>query len=267
MIRNGTRRHETLAIVRRSSSSICQNLWLQPGCYMRIFASSSMAGTLDLPRSLFCIEVLLMAMRRVLLAAVVVGCTASMPAFAEPVPSPLRAAITPETAPPQEAESASVAHSAMKATTFKAATTAVNLAILSYATGSVVGGGFLAAFQLGASWIMYTTTDYLWDKYDPVPPKQAGQEFDATADLWRNTKKYMTYKPVIASVKLLTLYAYTGSAAIAGVFGGATIVANAAVFYANNMAWDFYDWYTAPTRPATAHADKLAQQIPDQTQR
>ena len=205
-----------------------------------------------------------MAFRRALLAAVFAGCLAAMPAQADTAANSLVTAMTADAAEPAAANNASVAHSAMKATTFKAGSTAVNLAILSYATGGVVGGVVLSGFQLVASWIMYTTTDYLWDKYDPPPARQAGDTFDASADMWRNTKKYFTYKPVIASVKLLTLYAYTGSAAIAGVFGGATIVANALVFYANNMAWDMYDWYSVPAVPG-ARADRLAQEMSGQS--
>ena len=46
------------------------------------------------------------------------------------------------------------------------------------------------------------------------PPKTAGEAFDAGADVWRNTAKFLTYKPVVASLKLASLYVYTGSAAI-----------------------------------------------------
>jgi uncharacterized membrane protein len=208
-----------------------------------------------------------MAFRQFLFAAAVVaGCSAALPAFGQTAlnaPTSAIAAAFPEPAP---AENASLGHSAMKATTFKAGTTAVNLAILSYATGGVAGGALLATFQLAASWVMYTATDYLWDKYDPLPPKEPGQPFDTNADLWRNTKKYMTYKPVIAMVKLVTLYAYTGSATITAVFGGATIVANGVVFYANNVAWDLYDWYFPAARPAV-RADRLVQDISTRPQR
>jgi uncharacterized membrane protein len=39
------------------------------------------------------------------------------------------------------------------------------------------------------------------------------------------------------------LYAYTGSLAVTTIFGTASILTNTVVFYANNMAWDLYDWY------------------------
>jgi hypothetical protein len=164
-----------------------------------------------------------------------------------------------QTAPPQgiagqiaQAEmapsnDASLTHSAFKATTFKVGTTLTNLTLLSYATGGVVGGVALTAFITASSWLLYTTNDYAWDKYDPPAPELgANESFDASGDVWRNTKKYLTFKPVIASLKLASLFAWTGSLATTAVFGTATIVTNTAVFFANNVAWDFYDWYVAP---------------------
>jgi len=101
--------------------------------------------------------------------------------------------------------------------------------------------------MLGASWVVYTTNDYMWDSYAPPTTKQSQDEaFDATADVWRNTGKYLTFKPVVASLKLASLYLWTGSAAIAATFGTAAIMTNTVVFYVNNVAWDWYDWYSAP---------------------
>lgn len=184
-----------------------------------------------------------MAMPRTMLATVTAGVLLAAPALAQTAPAPHGA---------PAAESASLTHSALKATTFKVGSTITNIAVLSYATGDFVAGTGLAAFMLGASWLTYTANDYLWDKYSPPPVKQTeDQGFDATADVWRNTGKYFTYKPVIASVKLTSLYLYTGSAAIAGVFGTATVLINTGVFYANNMAWDWYDWYSRAPQPVT----------------
>lgn len=150
------------------------------------------------------------------------------------------------------AGNASLAHSAMKATTFKAGSTVTNLVVLSYATGGVGGGIVLSAFMLGASWVVYTANDYMWDSYAPPAQKQSqDQAFDAKAEMWRNTGKYLTFKPVVATLKLASLYVWTGSAAIAATFGTAAIVTNTVVFYVNNMAWDWYDWYSAPA-PVTA---------------
>lgn len=145
---------------------------------------------------------------------------------------------------------ASLKHSALKATTFKAGSTVTNLVLLSYAAGGIGGGIALSAFMLGASWAVYTANDYFWDTYSPPPPKIDGEAFDAGADMWRTTGKFLTFKPVVASLKLASLYVYTGSAAIAATFGTAAILTNSVVFYANNMAWDWYDWYSATNQVA-----------------
>jgi uncharacterized membrane protein len=149
------------------------------------------------------------------------------------------------------ANGASLTHSALKATTFKVGSTATNIAVLSYAAGGIAGGAVLTTFMLASSWALYTANDYLWDSYAPPATKQSeSEEFDAGADVWRNTGKFLTYKPVIASIKLGALYVYTGSAAIAATFGTASILTNTAVFYVNNVAWDLYDWYAVA--PAAA---------------
>ncbi len=150
-------------------------------------------------------------MRQALLSAVAASFLAAMPAMAQPAPGPLAAAMAAEGHGTAPADGASLTHSAIKATTFKVATTVTNVALLSYAAGGIIGGTALSAFMLGSSWVLYTANDYFWDKYSPPAAKQAsGQEFDASADVWRNTMKFLTYKPVIASIKLASLYVYTG---------------------------------------------------------
>ena len=178
-------------------------------------------------------------------AAVLAGVLSLSPALAQTAPAQgIVGQITQgEMAP---AEDASLTHSALKATTFKVGTTLTNLTLLSYATGGVVGGVALTTFITASSWLLYTANDYAWDKYDPPPPKLgANESFDAGGDMWRNTKKYLTFKPVIASLKLASLFVWTGSVATTAVFGTATIVTNTGVFFVNNLAWDFYDWYVA----------------------
>jgi uncharacterized membrane protein len=195
-----------------------------------------------------------MPKRQALFAIVLASSALVMPAFGQSVQGALVAPLQTVPSAAAPTGSASLSHSALKATTFKAGTTGVNLAILSYATGTLAGGVVLSGFVLGASWVLYTANDYIWDSYSPPPVKQAASEsFDATADVWRNTGKFLTYKPIIATIKLASIYAYTGSAAVAGIFGTATVVTNTAVFYANNMAWDFYDWYAgAPANVVVA---------------
>jgi uncharacterized membrane protein len=201
-----------------------------------------------------------MAMRRTLFAAIVASIPTAMPALAQPAQNSAVAANPIDQPTTTPTNSASLTHSAVKATTFKIGSTATNLAILSYATGDVIGGAALTAFMLGSSWVIYTGNDYLWDSYSPPPTKQTGSEaFDATADVWRNTGKFLTYKPVVASIKLASLYVYTGSAAVATIFGTASILTNTAVFYVNNVAWDFYDWYAAaPVTVTTAETQSAS---------
>ena len=151
-----------------------------------------------------------MTIRPALLAAVAASLLCMQPVLAQ--------GISPDSG------GASLKHSALKATTFKVGTVVTNLAVLSVATGGLAGGIALTAFMTGASWVIYTGNDYLWDTYSPPQAKQAeNQEFDASADVWRNTGKYLTYKPVIASIKLASLYIYTSSLAVMGVFGTASV--------------------------------------------
>jgi uncharacterized membrane protein len=185
-----------------------------------------------------------MAMRQVLFAAAVFILATTTLSVAAPTLPPAASASPPNAADVTATNGASLVHSALKATTFKVGSTITNLAILSYAAGDFVGGAALTTFILASSWVIYTTNDYLWDSYAPPPERQTNHEaFDASADVWRNTGKFLTYKPVIASIKLVTLYAYTGSLAVTTIFGTASILTNTVVFYANNMAWDLYDWY------------------------
>lgn len=110
-----------------------------------------------------------MALRQVLLAFVLASLVARSPALAQ--------SSAPGGAP---TNSASLTHSALKATTFKVGSMATDLAILSYAAGGIVGGAALTTFMLGSSWLIYTANDYLWDSYAPPPTKQTeDQAFDA----------------------------------------------------------------------------------------
>jgi uncharacterized membrane protein len=142
---------------------------------------------------------------------------------------------------------ASVTHSAAKATTFKLAATATNMVIFSVGTGGLVGGGILTVFNVSKSWGLFAANDYLWDKYFPSDKNlDANQSFDAKASFWRTTGKFLTYKPVDTAIKFASIYLYTGSAAAMLVYGTASSVVNTGVFYANDFAWDLYDWSQSP---------------------
>jgi uncharacterized membrane protein len=164
---------------------------------------------------------------------------------------------TPATkAPAGEQSTASVTHSAAKATTFKLAATATNMVIFSVGTGGLVGGGILTVFNVSKSWGLFAANDYLWDKYFPTDKNHdANQTFDANASFWRTTGKFLTYKPVDTAIKFASIDLYPGSAAAMLVYGTASSVVNTGVFYANDFAWDLYDWSQssgpAEPRPGT----------------
>ncbi len=60
----------------------------------------------------------------------------------------------------------------------------------------------------------------------------------------------MTGKPVVASIKIAAVYVYTGSAVTALVYGTA---AASAIFFVNDLAWDFYDQMAAPPSGGDVH--------------
>ena len=156
----------------------------------------------------------------------------------------------PPTAPPADG---SLTHSAVKATTFKIATTMTGLAIFSYGTGSVVGGGLLTAFNVSKGWLLFTVNDYAWDKYAPTTVnKNSEQAFDVSASVWRNTLKFITYKSVETAIKFASIYVYTGSVSAMFLLGSVSAIANTGVYYANNLLWDWHDWSNSPPPVAPA---------------
>jgi uncharacterized membrane protein len=156
-----------------------------------------------------------------------------------PVPAPATASAPVSTA--------SFRHSGLKTVTYEVGNAIDNFVFLSAGAGAVTGGLFLTAFNTLQSWTVYTTNDYFWERYWPRDTSQdAGKSFDARQSFWRTTFKYMTGKPIVASIKIAALYAYTGSAATALVYGTAATAGASVIFFVNNLAWDFYDQYVAP---------------------
>jgi uncharacterized membrane protein len=153
-------------------------------------------------------------------------------------------------APPVHTNDATLWHSALKATTFKVAATLSGWFIYTAAAGTVAGGTALTAFTAAGNWLLYTVNDYLWDTYSQ--PQQGGS-FDKGADAWRTTKKYLTYKPSATALALGSVYIYTGSVTTVLQFGVVMTVWKTALFYANNFAWDYYDWYVG-SQQGTAQA-------------
>lgn len=174
------------------------------------------------------------------------------------------------------AGSASLTHSALKAITYKTATTAANVGIYSIASGSFAFGSALTAFGTAASLAIYTLNDYLWDKHTPPPAKtEPGQSFDLKNEFWRTTEKFSTWSATvlwIKGIKAASLYAYTRSTTTTVVAVSAATVVIAGLFYANNFAWDYYNSLSAapaatgpvPTVevPALPQAAALAEHAP-----
>jgi uncharacterized membrane protein len=195
-----------------------------------------------------------MKLRVIVLATAVASSLAIPPAAAQPLSGQTWAKQATATTA-ASANDVTLAHSVLKATTFKAATIATNIGMFSYITGGLVIGGVLTALDTAASVAIYTANDYLWDKYDPPPVKQtADQSIDKTAEAWRTTRKFLTYKPAVAAVGWGLIYAYTGSATATVVFGTASSLSKTALFYINNFAWDAYDWHEATPVAAPASA-------------
>src|SRR5579883_3271623 len=159
-----------------------------------------------------------------------------------------------------EPSDASLSHAAAKATTFKLGAFLVNMAVFSAGTGSVVGGTVLTVFNVSKSWGLFAANDYLWDRWFPTEAnKDSGKSFDAKQSFWRNTGKFLTYKPVDTAIKFASIYLYTGSTGVMLVYGTASSVLNTGVFYANNMAWDMYDWWRSPAEaPVPQNQPRLA---------
>jgi uncharacterized membrane protein len=177
----------------------------------------------------------------------------SMPASAPAIAPPERAAQVPPKA------DGSLTHSAAKATTFKIGTTITGLAIFSYGTSSVLGGGLLTAFNVSKGWLLYTVNDYAWDKYSPADATPASAEtFDVSASLRRNTLKFITYKSVDTTIKFASIYLYTGSLVAMFWLGSVSAIANTGVYYANNLIWDWHDWAQSPA-PVVATASSALQ--------
>ena len=162
-----------------------------------------------------------------------------------------------EAAAPQ-AVKPSIMHAFAKAMTLKVGATALAGSIFYAGTGSLVDtGALLVLGNIGATGI-FMANDYLWDHLSPNTNVSANnQSFDAMGSAWRNTQKYLTFKPAMAIWAWGSTYLYTGSVAATVTMGSAAFFAFPAVFYANNMAWDWYDWHATSGAAAPPAASGL----------
>ncbi len=151
------------------------------------------------------------------------------------------------------APAASLGHSGVKYITYEIGNTINNFIFLSTASG-LAGGALLTAFNTMQSWTVYSVNDYVWEN---IYPKQitADGSFDAGQSFWHTSLKYLTGKPIVATIKIAAISLYTGSIATGVTYGLAATAGASVVFFVNNLAWDYYDQWTAPrTAVATVNA-------------
>jgi hypothetical protein len=151
---------------------------------------------------------------------------------------------------------ASFAHSGMKTVTYEIGNTLNNFAFLTVGVGGLTGGVLLTAFNTLQSWTVYTTNDYLWEwLYPRTTSKDAAASFDVKQSFWHTSLKYMTGKPVVASIKIAAVYVYTGSVVTALVYGTAATAGASVIFFVNSG-----DVHDRPPALATQSVPEVAMQ-------
>jgi uncharacterized membrane protein len=194
--------------------------------------------------------------------AVAVLCLSSVtPSMAQTAPAGAGVQATASSDPAAKRElPASLVHSAVKTATLKVASALVSTALFFGGTGSVADAGMLTAIMTVTSSALFASNDYLWDRFSPNSNIRANDEgFDALGSAWRNTLKYLTVKPALIGMGYGVIYWYTGSWASALTLGTASIFAFPLAFYGNNMAWDWYDWYSASGETSSDAGDRALQ--------
>jgi uncharacterized membrane protein len=150
-------------------------------------------------------------------------------------------------AAPELAASNTIGHAAAKGVTLKVINGVAGLAVFSTGTGSLVAGGVLAAAVAASSFTVFVANDYIWDRFFPNTNLAANnQSFNAVWSVGRNTAKFLTFKPAVVAVDWSVIYLYTGSLASTLTMGPAYSILAPLTFYANNVAWDWYDWWSTP---------------------
>jgi hypothetical protein len=194
--------------------------------------------------------------------AVAVLCLSSVtPSMAQTAHAGAGVQATASSDPPaKKALPPSLVHSAFKTTTLKVASAVVSMALFFGGTGTVADATTLTVIMTAASSALFASNDYLWDYFSPNTNIRTNDEaFDALGSAWRNTLKYATVKPPLIGMGYGVIYWYTGSWASALTLGTASIFAFPAAFYGNNMAWDWYDWYSAPGETNSAADGRVLQ--------
>jgi uncharacterized membrane protein len=144
-------------------------------------------------------------------------------------------------------------HVAAKGVTLKIATTAFGMTVFTVGTGSLWSASALTALGTAASYVTYVANEYLWDTYAPNTNLRANNEsFSAWQSLWRNSGKYLTFKPAVVVTHWAVIYLYTGSAAATLAMGSVYSMTVPVIYYLNNVGWDWYDWYGGASPGPTA---------------
>jgi hypothetical protein len=143
------------------------------------------------------------------------------------------------------AANASIGHAFAKAATLNIGIAAASMTIFSIGTASLAAGGVLTAGALVIGFTVYPANEYLWDRFAANTNDNSVKAFDTSASLWRTTYKYVTFKVAASVSKFSWLYLYTGSVASTMVMGTVSSLAFPAIFYANGVGWDWYDWYNS----------------------
>lgn len=157
------------------------------------------------------------------------------PSIGEPTAAP---------AAPQQAATASVGHAAVKGLTLKAINALAAMTVFTTGTGSVVAGGTMSIAVAATSYTVFVTNDYIWDRFFPNTNIAANQSFSMFSSIGRNTAKFLTFKPAVMAADWTVIYLFTGSFASTLAMGSAYSLLSPITFYANNMAWDWYDWWS-----------------------
>ena len=184
-----------------------------------------------------------MTLRAAILALALLCQSSIAPCMAQAVQTELH---TTADASAKKEVPASLVHSGLKTVTLKLVSMVLSAGMFYGGTGSVADAGMLSVISAVGSSGLFAANDYLWDYFYPNTNISVnGEKFDAAASAWRNTLKYVTVKPALISFGYGVVYLYTGSVAQTVALGTASIFVFPVAFYANNMTWDWYDWYAA----------------------
>jgi hypothetical protein len=141
---------------------------------------------------------------------------------------------------------ASITHVLAKTVTQQLTAGSVFMTIFSLGTGSLVGGGVLTVGLLAVASVWYPANEFLWDYYTPNTNLRVNKEaFNTSSSLWRTTWKYVTFTTGTTTARVVAVYAYTGSVYSTATMASAILLIMPLVFYANDTAWDLYDWYSS----------------------